>query len=121
MRFEKSYGNWLPDGPNSEILSHSVRYDIMGSSYDLSRKIQCTVCLNLLIFILLCSAHDLCSILKHGCAEPFDAEITCVMHLLFSSNFGLTYGIGALAETWAKLTRASNWAMMSFIINIGST
>ena len=26
VRFEKSYGNWLPDGPNSEILSHSVRY-----------------------------------------------------------------------------------------------
>ena len=25
-RFEKSYGNWPPDGPNSEILAHSVRY-----------------------------------------------------------------------------------------------
>ena len=25
VRFEKSYENGLPDGPNSEILSHSVR------------------------------------------------------------------------------------------------
>ena len=29
VRFENSYGNWLPDGPNSvEILSHSVNYDM---------------------------------------------------------------------------------------------
>ena len=27
VKFEKAYGNWLPDGPNSvEILSHSVSY-----------------------------------------------------------------------------------------------
>ena len=28
MRYEKSYGNWLPGGPNSEIISHSLRYGI---------------------------------------------------------------------------------------------
>ena len=29
LRYEKSYGNWLPDGPNS-LLSHSARYGMYG-------------------------------------------------------------------------------------------
>ena len=29
VRFDKSYGNWLPDGPNS-VISHSMRYSMYG-------------------------------------------------------------------------------------------
>ena len=48
VRFEKSCGNWLPDGPNSvrlylivcEIISHSVRDGMYGSSVPFGAKIQ---------------------------------------------------------------------------------
>ena len=33
---------------------------------------------------------------------------------------GLTKGMGAAADTWAKLTRMSSWAIKSFRSSIGS-
>ena len=37
VRFEKSYGNWLPDGSNSVRFYLRVRYGMYGQQADLNR------------------------------------------------------------------------------------